>query len=368
MANNNDIFEVVEVYLNGELSGSELANFKAELSTNIHLQKQLKLAQAAQKLVIQNRLLQVKALAKEESARIKNKRNKIQKFLLGGSVVLVAVVTGLFIITKSKEPNEIKLSERQEIQQKETLVSPTEISEPHEKVNNIPESPPHTSSQKETQPQPVTVTKEETPTPPTTIQKYPIQIVDTPAVVNNPIEIQTTEEVITPQKAVPVCNTANIKVDIHAISGCEGKNENAIEIGEISGLTPPINKQIFNEENQLILSNYGLKDGNYTVLVSGAQECKKRFPLTLKSKKCAINVDFNPNFGEVWEIPTANVAGVLTIYTKTGLEIIQKIIPANESSTWDGKNSANEIQAGYFIFTINYEDGNFLKGGITVTQ
>ena len=123
MANNNDIFELVEAYLNGELSGSELANFEAELTTNEALQKQLKLAKAAQKLVIQNRLLHVKALANEESTRIKTKRNKTQKYIVGGSIGLVAVVTGLFIMTKSNESNEIKSPQPQEIKQTETIIS-----------------------------------------------------------------------------------------------------------------------------------------------------------------------------------------------------------------------------------------------------
>ncbi len=365
MANHNDIFELVEAYVNGELSDSELANFEAELSTNVNLQKQLILAQAAQKLVIQNRLLQVKALANEEASRLNNKRNQIHKFLIGGSVALVAVVTGLYIIIKSKEPNEIKLPAPQEIQQKETPTSTlSEISELDEQV----QSTTNTASQEETQPQPVTVTKKETPPPPSDIQKDTIVIVDTTTVMKNSPTVETPEKPEKTTKTKPACNTANIKADIHTISGCEGKNENAIEIGKISGLTGPIKKQVFNAENELILSHYGLKDGNYTVVIVGAETCKKRFPVTLKSKNCPINVDFNPNYGEVWEIPTISVSGVLTIYTKTGLEIVRKPLPAGEVTTWDGKNSANEIQAGYFIFTINYEDGSFLKGGITVTQ
>ena len=70
----------------------------------------------------------------------------------------------------------------------------------------------------------------------------------------------------------------------------------------------------------------------------------------------------------MWDIPTNQLNGVLTIYTKTGLEVIQKTITANEALSWDGKNKNEVIQTGYFIFTINYEDGSFLKGGITVTQ
>ena len=186
--------------------------------------------------------------------------------------------------------------------------------------------------------------------------------------IKTPSTVETPEQPAKTTKTESTCNIENIKADIHTISGCEGKNENAIEIGKISGLTAPVKKQVYNASNQLIEPHYGLKDGNYTVVIAGAEACEKRFPVTLRSKKCPINVDFNPNFGEVWEIPTASVSGVLTIYTKTGLEIVRKTLPAGEVTTWDGKNSADEIQAGYFIFTINYEDGSFLKGGITVTQ
>lgn len=366
MANQKEIFDLVESYLSGELSANKLANFEAELSTNLAIQKQLKLAKAAQKLVIQNRLLQVKALSREELSRSEVKKNTTQKFLIGGSIGLIAALSGLFFITKTNEPVKTELPISEEIKVKKPIDSVTKTTNEEATTSLLPIAT-DTTSQKKTQPKTIEIKEESTPQH-TLLKGDKVLVVEKPTTIQNQIETAAIEKTESSKNITPICNTENIKAHIHTTNGCEGKNESSIEVGVINGLLAPIKKQLFDSSNQPLYSNYDLKDGSYTLLVSGADSCYKHFPIIIKSKKCAINVDFNPSFGEVWEIPTSNVAGVLTIRTKTGLEILHKKLLANEATTWAGKNEQNEIQTGYYIFTIYYEDGSFLKGGITVTQ
>ena len=102
MANKNNIFDLVETYINGEFDAKELANFELQLKSNIELQSQLKKAQAAQKLVLQNRLLQVKSLANDEFNRIDN-NSSFQKYFFIGGLALITTVSGIWYLNKIEE-------------------------------------------------------------------------------------------------------------------------------------------------------------------------------------------------------------------------------------------------------------------------
>ena len=360
MADKNYIYEEVEAYLNGELSGSELANFETQLRADTTLQHQLKVAKAAQKLLIQHRLLQIKTLANEEFERIDNKGNNFNKYIIGGSLGVAVIISGLFFFSDSNERTSTKTKKQPLI-----VVEPKKVHTVKESTQPTIEPTPEKTVKKLSKNEPKKLIKDTIKT----ISIHPSEPVLTqkPST-NNAPTLPVVETEIFPTEKINPCDQQQIKAIIHTTNGCFGENKNSIEVGKITGVKPPASSEIINNQNEPVNSNIELPDGNYTVVVSGSNGCKKEYPITLKSKNCPINIDFNPSLGETWEIPLSTSTGVLIIYTKTGKEIIQKTLPANEVTNWNGLNRNNEIQIGYFIFTITYEDGSYLKGEITVTR
>ncbi|MCR6642502.1 MAG: hypothetical protein NVV82_26810 [Sporocytophaga sp.] len=99
-----DIYNNLDAFLKGELQGTELQEFEAALLHNLELSEKVENARFLQKLVFNNRLLNIKDLAKQEEARLVNKKQYINKGIIGGALLTLILVTmGILQYNKNED-------------------------------------------------------------------------------------------------------------------------------------------------------------------------------------------------------------------------------------------------------------------------
>jgi hypothetical protein len=366
----NDIYSNIDAYLKGELRGEELQEFNVALLQNQELVKEVKKARAIQKLVFQNRLLQVKDLAKLEESKLKNKKTFGNKAIFGGVLLLLALATiGVLVFNPKEEEKPSKSSDENQktlqIIQAEGLISEENpVIEPAKEESNSLRILPEKAS-----------TNTSIPTIDTMYTKadtvIPILHSNTEVSIPEAMEIKDIKN--TAEKASidkdennNPCEKAALKATISSTPTCKGRTNGQIDVLNIQGNYPPYNQSLLCEGKEMH-SYSDLKAGSYELVVSDSKNCQQIFAVQVTEKLCPINDHFNPTYGEVWNIPMANKSGKLTIYSKAGFPVYQLNLKNNTPATWDGKNTYDQLEAGYFIFVIEYEDGEVLKGSVTIT-
>jgi hypothetical protein len=364
----NDIYSNIDAYLKGELHGNDLQEFKAAMLQNQDLVQEVKKARAIQKLVFQNRLLQIKDLAKLEESRLENKKTIQNKGIIGGTLLLLALATiGVFVFnSKEEKPTDKNWKTLQVIQnqtetpvlEKDSVLTPAK--EESNSIRILPEKAPAKNRISNID---SIYTNNDTTLP---VSNVKIELPTPEAIESNNTENTVEKTSIAKDENNNPCEKAALKANIASTATCKGRTDGQIDVLNIQGKYPPFNQNLFYEGKE-IHSYSDLKAGNYELIVSDNKNCLQRFAVQITEKLCPINDHFNPTYGEVWNIPIANKSGKLTIYSKAGFPVYQLNLKNNTPATWDGKNTYDQLEAGYFIFVIEYEDGEVLKGSVTIT-
>ncbi|MBO9703595.1 MAG: SprB repeat-containing protein [Sporocytophaga sp.] len=365
-----DIYNNLDAFVKGNLQGAELQEFEAALLHDPELAEKVENARFLQKLVFKNRLLTIKDLAKQEEARIGQKNQYIKKGIIGISLLTLILVTiGILQYNKKEDKVSIQSVESPGIAPEVISNSALGKSDLEKKTN--PELPnAHSENNK--------ILKSDNSGNPNA-ESYHV-VVDTiqpkPTVDNASIKLEDSKsedsKVISGSDAkvkdenTQPCGLVQLKTKISTTPACIGSTNGKIEAINISGGTKPYTQNLFLNGRE-VYSNSGLKAGNYELVITDSKSCEQRFTAQVSEISCPINDYFNPSFGEVWNIPVTDKAGKLTIYTKSGIPIYQMDLKRNTATTWNGIDKYERLEAGYFIFVIEYEDGEVLKGSVTIT-
>lgn len=365
-----DIYNNLDAFLKGELQGTELQEFEAALLHNPELSEKVENARFLQKLVFNNRLLNIKDLAKQEEARLVNKKQYINKGIIGGALLTLILVTmGILQYNKNedriaKQSNE-NPGKEQEIKESSTFGKPNsekkpnpELSNTHSENNQILKSNNYSIPNAESYPVVV-----DTIQPKTAVDN--ISIIPEDSKYEDTKDISISDPKVKDEHTQP-CDLVQLKASIRATAGCIGRTNGKIEIINISGGARPYTQNLYLDEKE-VYSNSGLKAGNYELVITDSKNCQQRFIVRVNEISCPINDYFNPSFGEIWNIPKADKPGTLTIYSKSGVPIYQMDLKKDTPATWNGIDKYERLEAGYFIFVIEYEDGEVLKGSVTIT-
>jgi len=365
-----DIYNNLDAFLKGNLQGADLQEFEEELLHNPELAEKVENGRFLQKLVFQNRLLTIKDLAKQEEARrLGNKKLYIKLGMVGaGLLTLILATIGILQYYKKEDTAEKQSIENPGNEQKIVGSSAIGKSDSEKKSNpELPSANPGNSK----------ILKSNN-TGITPSENYNV-IVDTilPKIIDNADikpEVSKSEDsknISGPDTKVKdentqPCDLVQLKAKISTAPACIGRTNGKIEAINISGGTKPYTQDLFSNGRE-VYSNSGLKAGNYELVITDSKNCQQRFTAQVSEISCPVNDYFNPSFGEVWNIPMTDKAGKLTIYTKSGTPIYQMDLKRNSAATWNGIDKYERLEAGYFIFVIEYEDGEVLKGSVTIT-
>lgn len=353
--------QLIEEYLLDMMTTAERSSFEKEMESNPELQREVNAHRLANDIVIERRLMDVKATLK---AIDQKSFSNMWKWVIGGGIGL-ALLAGFLFLPTDKTVSVATLD------QPKMAISP-ELSPRHKEETVVETQPKRSVEVKGTAPsKPSTAlpeTQKQLTLEPTTL---PAVIASTPTAEASkaelPVEIDKPETKPIPVPVDP-CKWVTLSADISATPTCHGKSEGLVRISRIKGGTLPYKTTLLDEKNQEVTTT-SLSKGVYAIVITDAKGCSQRFEkISIGSKACSENIVFNPTLGETWEIPSSEQDGVLKVYDNAGSLYFWKEIQAFDKEHWSGRASNGEQKQGYFLYEIQYKDGSSAQGSITLVK
>ncbi|MCR6638399.1 MAG: hypothetical protein NVV82_05230 [Sporocytophaga sp.] len=355
----DSIYSQIEDYIHGRLTTENLLAFEAELSSDPDLARQVKLHELADDLVIENRLLEVSALIKNQpdhSSSVKIKYTAITIF----AATLLGLAGWFWYQNNSEKP---AYNHYQEIQ--ETTPESNE---------SLPSKPLFEKNSKAAQKNTVDknsnkIVVSESVAPAVTTESLPtIQLDLQDQGENEPVISNTSDKISSEEKSsLSPCEKTELTASVKTIETCEGEEQGAIRVQQIKGGTEPYTYTVFNGDE--IKDATSLASGSYKLIISDGNGCKKTYDhLTVKNKNCPKDYSFNPFIDEHWEIPSNGQAGKLLIYDSSGNIYFEKQVAEGDIEHWSGEGKSGEIKPGYYIFVIDRGKGSLVQGSVTIVK
>ncbi len=352
-------YNQIEDYIHGRLTTEELLVFEAELSNDPELARKVKLHELADDLVIENRLLEVSALIKNQSGKSSSVNIKYIAISIFGAALLG--LAGWFwfqnnsekTVYKLPQANQETISERNEEIQSKPL---KEKSKTTSQINTVNTK----SNQAEVS---------ESVPPAITVDSLPITQLELAEPGENKPSIINTSDKSSPEEKTSLnpCEKTELTAFVKTIETCEGEEQGAIRVQQIKGGTEPYTYTVFDGDE--IKDATSLASGSYKLIISDGNGCKKTFDhLIVKNKNCPKDYSFNPFIDENWEIPSSGKAGKLLIYDASGNIYFEKQIEEGEKEHWSGEGKSGEIKPGYYIFVIDRGKGILVQGSVTIVK
>jgi uncharacterized protein involved in high-affinity Fe2+ transport len=164
------------------------------------------------------------------------------------------------------------------------------------------------------------------------------------------------------------CAAVHVKADIHAVASCVGGNTGSISVSNFKGGKAPYRFSLTDEKGNALEPNH-LASGGYQLLLFDADGCSSNTEkVEVQEKPCRKDVAFNPFVGEVWHLPVSETAGMLKIMDSGGNIHYQAKIEAGANEEWSGMSAKGEMKAGYYLYSIEYENGKTQQGSVTVAR
>lgn len=373
MHSNENIYEIIEQYLEGSLPEGQKLFFEQQLQTDEGLMQKVIVCKSTQELIMQNKLKDLKSLMSTEKAKIDKSEilKKTGLVLLGSALLVTGGVWYLQMekpihkkvqqeIPTDKEPSMLTNPRKSTVHApEENVVSKLDVKSPKsQKLAEEPMTPPVATTQKAASSNAKVIVTESPVI--SEKEKYQVQIQEK----NKGESPINTENTLDPCKGVVI--TANIEI----LPPCKGLGSTgAINLRGSHGGQAPYRVSLNGKDMGSEDSYSQLAEGIYHVMVTDAKGCKQTFnPVLLKAKECQMDYDFNPNRHEEWLGPVLTAEAKLSILDKKGMLVYSKQIHAGEVCTWSGYSQSGTLVFGYFVFVLEKEDGSVVKGSITVTE
>ncbi|WP_028982431.1 hypothetical protein [Sporocytophaga myxococcoides] len=367
-SSDENIYEVIELYLSEILPENERMLFEEQLISDIALQHKVEVCKTARDLILQNKLKGLKSIMAEEQSKADQSGpfNKGWTFL----ILLAVISSGFYFLLKNNSSSEIEKSERiKSIITSTDSASNVQLSGSEVKITNTKlHSGKTITADKKTTNEPTTAKIDASSISPD-IDGQELQSKDKTLKPDNTYNLiaEPKNNLLTPP--ANKCEGVVISAQLLVQEPCNGSSTGVIEIKGFKGGTSPYKTFLNGSESEEENIFRDLNQGTYRVDVTDDNGCKHQFnPLILKGIVCKLDYDFNPGRGEEWLGPVAMQTSKLTIIDKTGNQVYSKQMANGEQCTWSGYLESGKLELGYFIYIIENKDGNVIKGSITVTE
>lgn len=200
-----------------------------------------------------------------------------------------------------------------------------------------------------------------------------INLVENTSAVNlDKKEFLDTAQIETPaQKSEP--DTENCVIDFETViqPSCDNRNSGSINIS-VNGSGQESYKYILDHDENSTGIFTGLASKSYSLFIVDSKGCKSQKDVSVPEEPCyseTRSFSFAPHFGEEWEvIPQNGKTGVYTILNKSG-QVIKNGTINNVYDKWDGTDLKGAIVSqGMYICLFNYSDGSVEKVEVTVIR
>jgi|GEM_PF-1522383 len=392
MDKQDQLFEYIYAYFEGESDAVSRQEFESKLENDPELRKKVEQYKQIPELVVRHRLLKVRQILDSEHARYSestsgtNGPGKKGLLTIVLTVCLVSSLIGFYNFSKSKSTPTGTITPKP-VTVDSSLTTDFRGTEQHkETVYTIPADSHKASiarkpSEALAKAEPLTASDTDTFVPvPDSLPGIKL-----PETITISGQTEGIGSVIPDKAAEPVYNTgkANLQTEDAPASltaSCSLTTRATIQIrntcyqeatGKIT-VSFPDEQESFRVtiNHQQVYSNQAeyLQAGIYQLRVTDLHGCQSDYQAEVKEEFCHKDFVLNPNTGQFWDTPFYDFSGILTIFDKNGKIVCKKHIPDHSVWQWGGRQDDGQLIPGYYLFSLHYENGTIYQGSITVAQ
>jgi hypothetical protein len=385
-----DTYELIDRYLNNELSSEERMVFHSRLVSDAEFAETFELQKLTNELIIDRELIDLeKQLAKDLGIKKMSSFSWGKFFLYFIGAALVTSSTYYFIKRKDFSKKEIS-------HKYINVVQGNENAKGMEMVHDNSEKPEVITSNKTEKMIFNYNTKDSKSPEGKSNENYSFENIESQGknnldheeksqhlVVGNPGLITSTDSVIRKSGNVNTknklmgevkkvdCSLIKISANSSVEGSCRNKATGSIVVDEASvfGGTAPYSYSI-NGSNYFHDPKFlHLAPGKYALYIKDLHQCISvgQEKLEVKEIECLemISDAFAPSVGETWKL-TLKHSGSVQIITEQGTEVYSAIVRGSTTFEWDGRSGGASLPPALYQFVIHYDNGEIEKGYITI--
>ncbi len=365
-----ELMAQIDLYLEGKLSGEELAAFERRRLTDADFAQMIENQRFANELIMDAGLLEVKA--KLQAIHARHKPKTWGRWVAVGSLLLGAA-GGLYWLTSSKKPSDSivfsQLSEDHTLSQVLTnREASTQKIQGHHKPAKLS---PQLFSNQAIDNQDNTNKSEEFAT---VVSSDEILSIPTPAEEKEVADNQTVVPNLSGHTSSPQsapCFSEGVSVLFRSEPSCASSFDGKIILqpkGLAGKLKFALGKGADYQTSPIFV---GLSPGLYFAYVQTEQGCVYEVPdvIEVQALDCYSNeFAFAPDRGEVWNVPYDRPA-LLLIFNSVGIEVFRQQLDGSRFE-WNGQNhSGISLPMGAYRYTIRrYDTGAESTGVVTIIR
>ncbi len=378
MKPDENLYEWIDGYLNGELNDEALSAFMHKLESDKEFSALLQNQKAANDIILGNRLMQVKQMMDADFKAADNK-HKTGRWRLGGLLGTAAIVGSLLYLSNKTALTKSFVDTNTGTQQSIPHTAPSDLHK---------EAPVHKQQQyknKSAQTQAVTDTATTNLLLPGTHSGVEISAFYEIKKPNN--LHQTTIDSVLIKNQLPgiykttektdLCKDVVIEGILRVDAACLHKNDGEITIieGSVKGGQSPYTFGLVNQATdtlrQKTRSFTYLAAGQYNLFFEDANNCICAYkkPLNINEKSCNTPTQsFSPHAGEYFTYPVSGEQDAnITLYNRAGQLVYKARLSKGESGSWDGTNQNGQLlSTGVYIYIIEYLSGTKETGEVVI--
>lgn len=371
----SNIYEKIDIYLEGKLSGEELIDFENELNINDSLRNKVETVKLTNELLLDFKLNELKNRINQDLKNLptennSNGKNYLKYFALVGLVTLSGL--GYLFLNKSDESDKIQIESKEVSNKINTVVKGNENSTLNSVSSNTQNA--KVDLNKPAQNSVIGNSTEIIHNDVATDFRINSFENSTPTIVSEPLTVERNtnqnivREINTNRNP---CNQEKIKANIVSEASCVESPSGVIKVEKVENGNSPYVYSIDHGKDFKEYSYFNnLHSGEYHILIKDKFGClSDDYKVVVESKVCSKAKNefaFSPSLNETFKFPIEQgEEGNIQIFTRSG----QKVFTANLSDTqeWNGiSNTGFGIEAGVYVFVIESKSGKLQKGYITL--
>ncbi len=380
MNREEQIFDLIESYSKGQMSIAQQEEFETLLHTNNEVRAQYEEFKDAEELMLDKFLIEEKAKMKSfDYEKALRKPGFIGKTTLFIGVLSVLLIGGLYWFLdddassgqkqQNSKPVEVPFGDNLSEETSPPVKQVIDRTEPEggdviiannshpieriESINNL----------------------ESTDSISFTNNTKKAEVVDETGLEDKEVHKQNKDISTSKQNGANPCLETDLRLgSLIGTNSCIGQNSGKIEVGEVRGGIKPYTMEIDKINYTGSVSNIeNLKAGNYDVRVMDSLGCDITKTVTVGEVCCTqdytldLIFSWSESYDEFTWPSICNQSYYVSILTRSGEEKLKELIRANESTTWDGRDSkGNQLSPGYYILLYKLESGEILRKGLNI--
>ncbi len=376
MSNLRASFEKIDEYLNGELTGQELSDFKDMMEKHESLAEEVQFQKLANEAIVELNLADLRKDLKQISLKQRTaSRNKLYGGIATG-IILVSAITYFAISFKANQLNVDKADLSKPVPEASLISSDAQQ---NDRIEVTPQTlNPEITIQKQTNIEPIPQT---VPSATSNLQIVTDSVTSPPETIpqgssNKLVIDQKTEHVLA--KNTSKSNTVPCKADaidafIHIEPACKyekGSGKITIDLASVKGGKPAYQFSLNDGvDYQQFPVFEELGSGPALLLIKDAQGCISRKQLTIPEKNCFKEVILYPLKDETWTAPVISKENEITITDMQGRIVFEYTYSDNENFIWNGQTTdGQDMPMGQYYYTIKGDKGKVINGYISIIR